>query len=250
MRRSGRLCRFHAPFVCLQCIVPSVQLLVPASRTAACSVRMEKHAYAPHPSHAQPNLPTIVPGFLQFHVEILLRHIQDAHGRIWLPQVIVDADERLHCRVWARLELELLVVQGLGICVTLFCQSPQRPAQRQGFVAVSASCSTTPRHPCTSPHAGAAHLVSSGSAFSSCSMNSARFRRVVTMSGGMVGLASAASSDRTSCSCIPSSSSDQQLTKPAANSSRAMPGFACATRAGSTGSVILCMPRAVATITP
>lgn len=76
-----------------------------------------------------------------------------------------------------------------------------------------------------------AHRVSSGSAFSSCSMNSARLSSVVTMSGGMVGEASAASRLRTSCSCMPSSSSLQQLTKPAAKSSRAIEGLVCASAA-------------------
>ena len=55
-------------------------------------------------------------------------------------------------------------------------------------------CPLLPRRPCP-------HRVSSGSAFSSCSMNSARLSSVVTMSGGMVGEASAASRLRTSCSC-------------------------------------------------
>ncbi|KAI8476694.1 MAG: hypothetical protein J3K34DRAFT_400160 [Monoraphidium minutum] len=59
-------------------------------------------------------------------------------------------------------------------------------------------------------------------------MNSARFKRAVTISGGIVGAASAASRERTSCSWLAGSSSDQQDTKPAANSSRAIIGWTCA----------------------
>mmetsp|Transcript_6449 Transcript_6449/g.17229 ORF Transcript_6449/g.17229 Transcript_6449/m.17229 type:complete len:284 (-) Transcript_6449:1604-2455(-) len=55
-------------------------------------------------------------------------------------------------------------------------------------------------------------------------MNSAKFKSEVTISGGMVGEASAASRLRTSWCCRFSSSSDQHDTKPAANSSRAILG--------------------------
>mmetsp|Transcript_15475 Transcript_15475/g.45657 ORF Transcript_15475/g.45657 Transcript_15475/m.45657 type:complete len:268 (-) Transcript_15475:3602-4405(-) len=59
-------------------------------------------------------------------------------------------------------------------------------------------------------------------------MNSARLSSAVTVSGGMVGDASAASRLRTSCSCKWPSSSAQHDTKPAANSSRAMDTCTCA----------------------
>lgn len=60
---------------------------------------------------------------------MLLGNSQDADSSLWLAQVVVDADEGLHCRLWAALVLQLLVVQGLGKRVALLCQGTQRPVQ-------------------------------------------------------------------------------------------------------------------------
>lgn len=81
-----------------------------------------------------------------------------------------------------------------------------------------------PQHKADCPDSSKTCLVSNGSFFSLCSMNSARLSSVVTISAGMEGEARAASRDRTKASLMGSSSSAQQDTKPAANSSLAMLG--------------------------
>ena len=66
--------------------------------------------------------------------------------------------------------------------------------------------------------------MSTGSGFSSCSQNSARFSKVVTISGGIVGDPNAASKDRTSWSRCTALSSLQHDTKLAQNKSLAKCG--------------------------
>ena len=61
-------------------------------------------------------------------MKVLLSQGKDADSSFWLAQVIVDADQRLHCSFWAALVLMLLVVQRLGKCMTLLSQCPQSPA--------------------------------------------------------------------------------------------------------------------------
>jgi len=54
-------------------------------------------------------------------VKVLLSQSEDADSSFRLAQVVVDADEGLHCRLWAALVLMLLVMQRLGKRVALLC---------------------------------------------------------------------------------------------------------------------------------
>jgi len=59
--------------------------------------------------------------YLEFHVKVLLGQSEDADSSFRLTKVVVDADERFHCRLRAALVLMLLVVQRLGKGVALLC---------------------------------------------------------------------------------------------------------------------------------
>jgi len=62
-------------------------------------------------------------------VQVLLRLGEDADGGLGLAQVVVDADQRLHCRAGRLVVLQLLVVQRLGERVALLRQRAQRSAR-------------------------------------------------------------------------------------------------------------------------
>lgn len=71
-------------------------------------------------------------GFLahpEIKVKMLLGNCQDADSSFRLAQVVVDADEGLHCRLWAALVFQLLVVQGFGKRMALLCQGAQGPVR-------------------------------------------------------------------------------------------------------------------------
>ncbi len=54
-------------------------------------------------------------------MKVLLGQSEDADSSFRLTKVVVDADERFHCRLRAALVLMLLVVQRLGKGVALLC---------------------------------------------------------------------------------------------------------------------------------
>lgn len=61
--------------------------------------------------------------YLELHVQVLLSQGENANSGLRLAQVVIDADQSLHCRLRTALILMLLVVQGLGKRMALLGQS-------------------------------------------------------------------------------------------------------------------------------
>lgn len=60
---------------------------------------------------------------------MLLSEGQDPDSSLWLSQVVVDADQGFHRRLWAALVLVLFVMQGFRKCVALLSQSTEGSAR-------------------------------------------------------------------------------------------------------------------------
>mmetsp|Transcript_13374 Transcript_13374/g.40380 ORF Transcript_13374/g.40380 Transcript_13374/m.40380 type:complete len:290 (+) Transcript_13374:2962-3831(+) len=67
----------------------------------------------------------LVPALLEIDVEVLLRVAEDTSGCLWLPELVVHTDERLHRVDRISAKLDLLVVQRLRVGLTLLSHLAQ-----------------------------------------------------------------------------------------------------------------------------